>query len=211
MFSDEVILKIKNGENVQDNMQRLYCENLGLLHTICNSMQLISEDRDEFYQLAYLALHDAVNAYIENMESTKYNFIAYYRQCLRHAYYVYRLEMKYPVRINQKVYKEKTVSKDRIEYLSIYDIYTEYEYDLVEDRIIASAVWSEVNRLISDTNAEILIRHFRKKHTYREIGVDYGICSNSVRQRIVRSLHTLRCSHVLREIAQDYFGIYIKR
>lgn len=209
MFSEDRIFQIKNGINITENMQALYSENLGLLHVIGNELHLSKEDREDFMQLAYLALHDAIKAFSVDSE---YSFLSYYRRCLRHTYFLYRLEMKYPTKLNQYSIKHaqslnenngvESVSFDSISFPS-----TEGGFKKCEDRLICDVIWREINVSLTPINADILYRYYKRNQTYREIGNNYGICINSIRSRIIRSLRILKRSKILQEIAKEYYGI----
>lgn len=208
MFSEECIHKIQCGCNVQTNMQQLYSENLGLLHTICNSLHLSSDDRDEFYQFSYIALDKAVKAYDPRRG---FSFLAYYRLCLRHEYYVYRLQMKFPVRLDQRAMHDHAVQESKAEWADYLEPENDDHYDLVEDAIIAKAIWQEVCSLLSKENADIVVCYYKKNETYSSLSKKYGICINAVRKRVLRSLKILQGSSILREIARDYYGIRKRR
>ena len=206
MFSENCILLIKQGVNVTENMQQLYCDNLRLLHTICTSLGLSRDERDEFMQLAYLALADAVKVYVPD---GKYSFLSYYRQCLRHQYFVYRLEMKYPMRVNQNTYRNTQYSTVLPLDVAVREANSDLDFIMAEDKLLAETVWNEVYAILTEENADIVFSYYGKGETYQTIGNRYGIGLNSVRKRVLRSLRLLRYSEQLRGIASDYYGIEV--
>lgn len=61
MTNEELVTKIQAGENVSENMLRLWQQNQGIIHRVANRYQ--QEDEEDILQQSYLGLHQAVVNY----------------------------------------------------------------------------------------------------------------------------------------------------
>lgn len=139
MFQINSVLEAKRGINYQQNMERLYMENLGLVRNLANAMNLTIADREEYYQTAFLALDDAVRAFSEKVNIALCHTIG----CvLSIDTILYVLEMKYPVRLNATVtdksnykYIEKMVETEQADIGELDLSFEQVEYCILADAV----------------------------------------------------------------------------
>lgn len=206
MYQEDLVIKIKHKENVKENYRQLYYSNYNLINTFRKACGVRYSDVDDFNQLAFIALEKAVNAF---NESSKFSFMAYFRRCLVHEYYLFRLEMHFPCKMTNSSYKEVKISDNTIAAIDICNVeihQLDYQFSLVEKRMVADILWSTVTSVLSDKNSFIIKERFIRQRTLLDIGKELGIGAERVRQREKKALAILRVNEVICEIARDYYS-----
>lgn len=208
MINENLVAEIKAGINVKQNMELLYSSNLGLISTIANSWEVYDYDlRNDFFQLAYIALDTAVKSY----DGTDgYSLMAYFRRCLLHEYYTYRLEMQFPLRVSRNAYREHKSALPAFHLDNgVKQTFTviDESYDKVEEEMLNDVLWSEVANSLSEENYFVIYERFKGEKTLREIACELQIGSERVRLREQRSLNRLRKNKNIQKLAYDYFEI----
>lgn len=204
MYREDLILPIKSGDLVKENMELLYTANLGLFIAMGTDLQLDRQhDLSDFLQIAYIALDTAVKVYKDN---SGFPFISYFRKCLLHERYMQKMQISYPFKLNQ--YSYKNFLQDECSFVDIasVDIATmDLEFERIEQQMLKQVLWQRISYILSDTNSYILQRRFIHNDTLVQLAAKLNIGSERVRLREKRSLNKLRNDTVICEIARDYF------
>lgn len=209
MFDLSLVTEIKNGIRVKENMSKLYFENLNLIHTMANSMYLTDSDREDFLQMAYIALDKAVHVF---KFDSGYSFLAYYRRCLVHEFYQHILLMRYPYRVTHKEHQHLKIHGDGLFFH--YDTAESLDLTLVdtgfkeaEYQLLCDSVWNTVRSELNAKNYHVIVKLYKEGQSRREIANEMRIGYERVRLREIRSLQKLRRNSFLHELAMDYYGI----
>lgn len=77
MTNEQLVLRIRAGENVGENMRQLWEQNQGLICSIARSLHR-PEDYEDLCQQGYLGLSRAVDLYYNEQGSSFYNYASYW-------------------------------------------------------------------------------------------------------------------------------------
>lgn len=77
MTNEQLVLRIRAGENVPDNMLQLWQQNRGFIHKIVNQYKTFAEEED-LEQEGYLGLSEAVNHYNPDEGVTFLHYASYW-------------------------------------------------------------------------------------------------------------------------------------
>ena len=202
----ELVDKIKNSENVKQNMLLLYNENKNFLFYMASVLKVSAESLDDFMQLGYLALVQAVRTY-----NRMYSFSYYYSLYIRHEYYEYHLRMHFPVRVSHSFYKNNLDKSPLLTASVSLDYCTGasfHEDSFEESSLVRIEVWTVVRDCVTELNYYIVQQRYINQRTFEDIGNELGIGKDRVRKRLVRCLAKLHDNKRLQEIALDYFNIH---
>ena len=169
-----------------------------------NIMSMDFNDHDDFQQLCYLALLEALNGYDLDKQTS---FLAYWKYYILSEYFQFRLQMRYCMAISRTTYNSlKSFSNINQIILSKY-----YEIDHyhIEDKcindVMFESIWEIVDADLSEKNAYILRQIYEEGRSLTSLSKELGIGVERVRQRKIRSLNRLRENVVLRGIYYAYF------
>lgn len=204
MYQEELIEKIKAGVDVKHSYQQLFFSNYGLIYQMAEQYSTTGMCLDDCMQLAYVALHNAVQAYSGR---SKYSFLSFFRRCLQHEFYVYKLEMCFPCRVPRSRAGSRGCDKlptgVALEEVEIHCL--DFEYRSVENQLLSEALWKIVDTVLTAENCYIVKERFVRQKTLQSIGKELGIGAERVRMREKRALKKLRENEQVREIARMYY------
>jgi len=213
MYCEYLIPEIKgaktDGER-QEKTNEFFLANYGMVLKFVSVFKVPAYERDDFCQLCFFAMLDALRAFGEG----KNTFLSYYRRCVMHQYFVYRLTMRYPFRVNRQVYS--ALSEGDSTYPSVLSdgAYSYYEMDgvfnAVEQEMLSGTVWEIVRQSTTGQQYAILYMHYRQGRTYRDIAAALGYTESQVKWKKKDAFCKLRRKRVLREIARDVYGIVVR-
>lgn len=207
MYHEELVYRIKEQNEVEDGVLNLYLANYGLIYRFASDFRVPINDLEDFKQLCYFALLEAIRVFPKNSE---YSFTACFRLCVRSAYSQYKLHSEYPVSITRWGVRKLTDSDmlpKKVTLEGVRTPYLDYYFRVIEEREVKKSLWDRVNDVLSPKNALVLRMRYLDEKTYREIGEELGIGAERARMRHNRSLRRLRDDPVISEIAILY-GIY---
>lgn len=205
MYQEELIAKIKRQENVKRNYEQLYYSNYPLIISLSKTCGVRHDDLDDFLQLAFIALRNAIAAY---EETSRFSFLSFFRRCLIHEYYVYKLSMHFPCRLTNGAYqkiKESTEGLYAVELESIELHQLDYAYSASERALASSVLWDTVAQVLSAENTYIIRKRFIEECTFCEIAKELGVGAECIRQREKKSLNKLRANKVIQELRADFW------
>lgn len=78
--NEEIVEKIQQGEDVTDNMEKLFTNNKPLIHKIVSKVPHEQQDDDDCMQVAFLGLHKAAQSYDP---SKGYKFMSYAERVIK--------------------------------------------------------------------------------------------------------------------------------
>lgn len=203
----KLVADIQNSKDVCKNLQLLYDNNYGFIINYIKQYYHTEDSIEDFKQLAFLALIDAVNAF--KLDSD-YQFITIYKTWLNHYFYKYNLEMDYCCHVDAKTYKRLKSYSDRFESLENQQHEDEKAsvdlYD-VEEKMLKDFLWDEVRITLTETNYFIIRSKYCLGKSLAQIGRELHIGRERVRQRELRALHKLSLNANIKAIALDFYNI----
>lgn len=193
-------------EEQQQLLGELFFANYGLVLTFEQSFKVQNDEREDFEQLCYLALVQAFNAY---QLGSKNSFLSYYRRCILHQFYVYKLEMRYPVKMPREEFRAVENGELEVSLTDCQFNYGDLDDNLlcVEETMMSDVVWGEVEQVLAWNDVLLLKRRFCDEATYKELAEEFGVDPNTLRFKQHRLLIKLKKDTRLHEIARDFYGI----
>lgn len=205
MFLENLLKKIKAGDK-NSELQFFYA-NYRLIYEFQKSFGVLEQEEDDFVQLCFLGYQKALEAYTFDSE---YSFLAYYRRCVKHEYYMYSLEMHFPLRIPQKRLEEAKIKYSRTV------PYNDAEGDLsaLDDALLAAeekqtvvTFWSCIYEELPRLEYVIIYNNYKKALSLQKIAKALHIEFSEAKVLRQRALQRLsRCCRI-QEIAKDLYGI----
>ena len=205
MSNLDLVLSIKNGNNVQACMTKLYQDNMMFINYMFHKLNVSFSDYDDFLQLAYLALVDT----IKYSKFDRYAFTTYYSRYIHHHYFEYFLQMGFPLRISKECYKDDKETIQNISSIEFHQNLIE-AYDVFDEKdslYCKDLVWGTIRKNTDELNYYILVKRYVNELSYAKIATSLGMTKEAVRQREIRCLQKLRKNEFLHEIARDFFKI----
>lgn len=148
----------------------VFMANQGIVHSIANDLNVPEYLQEDFFQIAYFALLDAVSVYRKNR---KYSLLAYYRRCLLNAKFNLMLESGCAIKLTRRGYeklRDKGEAIFTVEYNDSIGLkYTEKAFEERERRLLDKRLWEIVRTSVTDDEWLLLQLHFVNKLTYKEI------------------------------------------
>ena len=198
MTNEELVIRIKAGDNVPENMLQLWRQTKGFVYLVARRYQG-QADMDDLGQEGYLALYDAVNGYEADLG---YKFLTYAENWIKRRMVRY-IQNSGMIKTPSGQCRIQTVSLDA--YLSedgettLADIVPS-DVD-VEGAAISEtdgqrekeAVWAAVAKLPEKQREVIYMRYLERK-TFQEIGRLTGLTEGKARRTGEKALHALRYS-----------------
>ena len=186
--------------------EQFFIANSGLMIKFSVDFAVRECERDDFYQLCYLAFEQALKVY----EEGKYSFLAYYRRCVLHYWYCWKLTMRCPFKISGKDYKNLTFAENfNFPSLDECEVYCTFDDKLlqIENDLTIVTVWEEVKKSVPKKDYEFLIKRFRYRVKYKDLAEELGVSVTSLNARQRRLLFKLKDNKKLEQIARDCFEI----
>lgn len=186
MENEALVCKLKKHWD-NDLAMELFRQNLGFCAIYVKKYCFNCCDAEDYFQLAYIALINAVREYDSN---SGYNFLTYYKTYLNSEFYRFNHKVQFPFSCSFQDYrklitKEKTVSYDR--FLRVNSIDT----SIAENTIVEVETWEYLRRVLTPVNYKVMFDYFVRGKTMAAIGRELGIGKERVRQRKLRILKKL--------------------
>lgn len=193
-------------EKEQELLGEFFFANYGLVFVFEKSFRVQLAEQEDFRQLCYLALVQAFHAY---QAGNPNSFLSYYRRCVLHQYYVYKMEMRYCVKLSRTDFKAVEQGDIILESTDSQFNYGDLDDNLIciEQSMMASAVWGEVERALAWQDALLLKRRFCDEVTYKDLAEELELDPDTLRFKQHHLLVKLRKNVRLHKIAQDFYGI----
>lgn len=201
MYCEYLLEDAKNGD--ADSLKQLYLANFGLVCKFYEVFGVKDGEKDDFNQLCYIALDSAVKAYCPNGINS---FLSYFRRCVLHEFYAFKLLVRYPFRVPYLVEIPDVCSVDEVNEVT-YSVLDD-SYNESEERMISAIIWNEVRKKLPYDDYVLLYERFVKSRSYSEIAEVLHKDSDKLRFRQRTVLRKLRKDSLLKEIAADFYGIY---
>jgi RNA polymerase sigma factor (sigma-70 family) len=206
MYCEDLIFKVQNGEEAQNNLQQFYYANFGLVLKFMGLFNVREYEKEDFSQLCFIACMSAVKAY---RRGTGNSFLAYYRRCILHEFYKYKLEMRFPVKVSQTDYQK--VETEGIEFYQQLDgvLYAKLDdtFEKVEMGLASDALWSAVHDSLDSISERLIVRNYLERVPLKEVGAEMGMDFKEVRRVHQAALRTLKRNTSIREIAKYFYNI----
>lgn len=209
MYCEYFIEKIQNTEISSEKMQffgEFYIANFGLIQKFHTVFGVRKHEEDDFDQLCFFALIDAIDCYEEGRNS----FLSYFRRSVLHRYFMYRLEMNYPMRVGKRYYQDvkqnAPISCNLDSCLQGYYKMDE-AFRTIESGTVSTAIWEIVKSRVSATEYRILVMRFCGQLKFREIGEVMGFTETQIKTKKNNAFRKLRNNKNLIGIARDFYGI----
>lgn len=209
MYCEYLIDEIKRQAEKEQMMllaQEFYFANFGILRSMCGSFRVRDSEEDDFYQLCFLAMLDALEAYHECVNS----FLSFYRRCIMHHYYMYKLETRYPMRLSKGQFKracDEGIETYNVEGMDFMELDT--NFTVAENALAADRIWNIVKSNVTPTEYLILSMKFKDDITYREVGERLGYLETQVKSKKNNAFRKLRKNKFLQDIACDFYDIAV--
>lgn len=208
MYREDLIPAIKKGINVSENLQIFYYSNFGLIKRFKAIFGVRPSEEEDFEQLCFIACHKAVQAFdVTHGDS----ILSYYRRCVQHEFYMYKLETRFVLHVPRDKYKDAVnqglgfpEDLDSIVYS-----YARMDENLekVENDCIASILWEILREDLDDFSYELIYRNYKKRESMTSLSRDLGIEYIELRKLQRKALRRLRADERVQKCAQSYFGI----
>lgn len=209
MYCEYLINEIK-GQTEKEQMmllvQEFYFANFGILRSMRGSFRVRDSEEDDFYQLCFLAMLDALDAYHECINS----FLSFYRRCIMHHYYMYKLETRYPMRLSKGQFKhicDEGIETYNVEGMDFVELDT--NFTVAENTLAADRIWGIVKSNVTPTEYLILSMKFKDDITYREVGERLGYLETQVKSKKNNAFRKLKKNKFLQDIACDFYDISV--
>lgn len=206
MYCEYLIPDAKKGD--RDSLEQLFFANYNLIYLFERDFHVFKDESEDFSQICFIAFEKAVKEYqLGSLNS----LLAYYRRCVQHEFYLYKLLMRYPTRVSRSDIKK--IESDGFEFTNLCsESFAEMDdvLSVVEIHTISAVVWREVERILGYQHCMFLKNRFVFSMKYDEILIrceERGKTVQQLRDRQAYLLRRLRKSRLLREIAYDFFSI----
>lgn len=208
MYCEYLLKEIKDG--VTSSKEQFFLANYSVLYCFAKDFHVRTWDYEDFFQLCYIAFEKAVESY--SLHSVN-SFLSYYRRCAMHQYFLYKLEMHFPIKIPKELYKQVSID-DTITTVPFDSTYLELDDCLleVEKSLIKETIWTEVFKILGKSDTEFIYCRFVKGMSYIEFSQmeKFKNMSNlQLRSKQSYLLRKLRRSDALKIIATSFYGIKI--
>lgn len=201
---DEKLLETVSLENYCSVVADIYISNLGLTHTIMLDFGVPENLQDDFKQLAYFALCDAVRVYLLDWQ---HSLLAYYRRCLLQVSYELKMRQGLPITLTRTA-NNRIRSGDLVMKFCEYDAmtlpYIDTELLYSERRVLQDELWQYLATVVSSKELDMLRFRFVDNMSLREIGCNTGMNPTKVKRTINRILRYLRGLERMYEFYVDY-------
>lgn len=207
MYCEYLIREAKSfPEKKGDCLGQFFLANYGLVFKFSLSFGVQEQEKEDFVQLCYLALVQAVEAWQNDRLNS---LLSYYRRCALHQFYVYKLEMRYPVKMSRVDFRTAESGEITFECTDYQSCYGDLDDRLcsIEQSLIRDAVWGEIDRVLQYRDALLLKRRFQDCAAYGELSKEFGEKASTLRFRQHHLLTRLKKNNNLRQLAKDAFGI----
>lgn len=198
-----LILLAKNGDTGAS--ETLFLKYSKFIEYCYGIMCVDKNDHDDFKQLTYIALVEAIRGFDLSRQTS---FIAYWKYYILSEYYQFKLQMHYCTSISRGTYTSLKSFSD-INQIILDRLYTQNVYQ-IDDKcindIMYESIWGIVDSVLTDKNSYILKQIYVKERTLTSIAKELEIGVERVRQRKIRSLEKLHENLVLRGIYYSYFN-----
>lgn len=197
MYRDDLFYEAVNEVNEKRKLELaydVYFANLGITVEMMNSLHVRSSLRDDFLQVAYLAMVKSIQSYDK---TSGFSTLSYYRMCVKHEGYL--LWRKY---MNEYLEEESSLDAELLKsgnYKKMYSI-----DDGVIKLFMNEFLWERLHIILSEEDAAIVELRYLEKQTLKKIGEIYGISAERVRQRLILSYNKLKVDQGVREVACFY-------
>lgn len=209
MYCEYLIDEIKKQTKKEQKMllvEEFYFANFGILRSMRNNFQVRPCEEDDFYQLCFLAMLDALDAYHECVNS----FLSFYRRCIMHQYYMYRLEMMYPMKLSRVQFKqlcEEGIGVCCVDGMDFAEL--DMNFTAVENSAAANSIWKVVKDSVTPSEYVILTMKFQEGITYREVGERMGYLETQIKSKKNNAFRKLRKNKFLQSVAYDFYSITV--
>ncbi len=206
MYCEYLILDAKNGD--KESLSQLFFANYNFIYVFKKDLCVHQEEMEDFAQMCYIAMERAIHSFqIGGLNS----FLSYYRRCVQHEFYLYKLHMRYPTRISRHDIKQ--VERDGFDFSKLETVtYSKLDDALnrAEIHTVSSMVWQEVETVLGSQHCGFLKERFIRYAEYEEL-LDWFenefVTIAKLRDRQAYLCRRLRKSDVLKKIASDFFSI----
>ena len=192
MSNEQLVLRIKAGENTADNMLELYNKNIGLIRYIALKFKNYV-DIDDLMQQGYLGLCQAVDSY-DCDKGAKFSTIAYF--------YIFKSISRYVKgNVTRAVSLDAPIGGEGKEAITLADTVSSGSnmenniLDKVFKEGLKAVIWHEVGEL-EDRKAQVIYDRYKANMTYKAIAEHLGISEAKVITAHASALDELRHSHV---------------
>jgi len=213
MTNEEITTRIQSGE--RELVSTLWENNVGLIALKARRFYNYYRDRctahgvtaDDFIQVGYFALLDAVNAYDA---STGYKLTTYLNfPLMKHfkilAGFTYGGDSRKSDPLNKSISLNDEIGEnsgiERIE--ALVDPESEKPFEDVENSMFRSELRDTLEKAISNIPpryAEVIRKRFFESQTLQKIADESGLTIEGIRQRGLKGFKLLRCEKELKEL-----------
>lgn len=212
MYCEDLIFDVKEGINPGENLEQFFYANFGLVKFFQKAYGVRNEEFEDFSQLCFIACMNAIKAY---KKGTSNSFLSYYRRCVLHEFYEYKMEQRFPYKVNRE--DAKILSANGfccIEYSDIVQsfgkeyLFTDLDenYNESEKRMMARLLWELVEEQVDTTAVNFLQDKFIHKMSYRELALKHSIEPSRVYNYYAKLLKKLKRSSDLKELADVWWS-----
>lgn len=210
MYCEYLLQQIVENQN-KELIAEFFIANYGLVYSFEKAFGVPEVEKEDFRQLSFVAFSDAAKYYKPN---TKNSFLSYWRRCMLHEYYLYKLNTRYPLSIPRSAYQE--FKNDGIAAAeAVYQRYctatTYYQVDdtltQIENECCSKTLWSIVEDTVGDFGSAILKEHFICNKTLAVISEELHCSATTITTEYNKAIRRLRKNKRLRSLASDMYGI----
>lgn len=198
MNCEELLKRVAVCDNAEMRarfVEEAFIANMGLTINFMNEMCGNSGLREDFLQVAYIAMYKAGMSF---KEDSGYSMLSYYRMWLRHESYQLWLKSGF-TKTSQEVPMDADLS-DSVFYNKSYRI-----TECVEREFMNQLLWERINSVLPERYVLVLVSRFKHNKTLSSIGNELGISAERVRQLIQKSCSELRNDPCVAEVAHYYY------
>ena len=191
-----------------DKIMELYNNNYGFLFNYARKYAGSNQYLEDFLQLGYEALVQAVNNYV-NARERKYDFISFYRVWLNHYFFRFNCSMQNCVRIPENDFTKLRDNYVTLEFeedeVSLQDC-TDTE-EIIFNNDLHQLLCQEMSRSLDTRSCYIMEEVYFNERSMASVGRDLGISRDAVRKRVLKAKEILKNNENMQIIARDYLGV----
>ena len=190
MTNEQLVIRIKAGEDVADHMEQLYSQVRRFIHVMARKFH-VEEELEDLEQEGYLALYDAIDGYDPDHGVKFLTYAEYWiRQRMQRYLQVNGSCMRLPVHCPVKGLdggEDATVGELVADPADLEaDV-----LDQVQHEQLCSVLWECVDSL-EGRQPEVIRKRYQEGLTMAAIGADCGVTTETIRQMERKALRALR-------------------
>ena len=203
--NEELVMKIRNGENPEKNLEELFKQNRGMISRLAFQIGG-GRELEDLCQEGYLAIMKAVEKWEPEGGASFATYAFQWIRNMMQRYIRYNALVVVPEYRKGDVFTLRSFEEEIGDGISIGDMIPdavngiEDAQERMEREELASVLWDIVGEL-DPNESQVVKMRFRDELTFKECGEALGVPAERVRMTEGRALRKMRGYHVRRRLA----------